>query len=193
MARHKEFDRRQALSSAVKVFWEKGFDATNLSDLTKAMGISRSSLYETFKDKESLFEESIDYYFQNVARHRLEALIGSDSVKEGFKKLFNVVLETSLSPENPGGCFIINTSLFMTTLDQRIAKRIQESVNSGHLKFVEVLKKGQISGEISKDKDIALIARVFVSTLIAITVMSRINRDRGPLEEMIKGALNILD
>jgi len=193
MARHKEFDRRQALGCAVKVFWEKGFDATNLSDLTKAMGISRSSLYETFKDKESLFEESIDYYFQNVARHRLEALIGSDSVKEGFKKLFNVVLETSLSPENPGGCFIINTSLFMTTLDQRIAKRIQESVNSGHLKFVEVLKKGQISGEISKDKDIALIARVFVSTLIAITVMSRINRDRGPLEEMIKGALNILD
>lgn len=51
MARPREFDQNKALEAAMYVFWEKGFEAASLSDLTARMGIQRPSLYSAFGDK----------------------------------------------------------------------------------------------------------------------------------------------
>lgn len=56
MVRQREFDEEKALDDAMVLFWEKGYRATTLSDLTAKMGIQRPSLYSAFGDKEELFE-----------------------------------------------------------------------------------------------------------------------------------------
>jgi len=57
MARPKEFDREEVLQKALYTFWEKGYDATTLPDLLESMGVNRSSFYNTFGDKQTLFRE----------------------------------------------------------------------------------------------------------------------------------------
>jgi AcrR family transcriptional regulator len=63
--RPRSFDRDAALAAAMEVFWQKGFEATSISDLTEAMGINPPSLYSAFGDKEHLFLEAIESYQQN--------------------------------------------------------------------------------------------------------------------------------
>ena len=58
-----------ALDAAMYVFWEKGFEAASLDDLTKAMGITRLSMYAAFGNKESLFRQALDRYFQGPASY----------------------------------------------------------------------------------------------------------------------------
>ncbi len=60
--RPREFDREAALHAAMLVFWQHGYEGASLTDLTKAMGVSRPTLYATFGDKEALFREAVNAY-----------------------------------------------------------------------------------------------------------------------------------
>jgi TetR/AcrR family transcriptional repressor of nem operon len=44
MARHKDFDRDQALHKAMEVFWSRGYEAASIEDLVTHMGINRQSI-----------------------------------------------------------------------------------------------------------------------------------------------------
>src|SRR3954465_6901479 len=60
--RPRAFDREAALAQATRLFWEKGFEATSITDLTEAMGIGSPSLYAAFGSKEALYAEALNYY-----------------------------------------------------------------------------------------------------------------------------------
>lgn len=60
--RPRAFDREAALAQATRLFWQKGYEATSIADLTQAMGIGSPSLYAAFGSKEALFEEALRYY-----------------------------------------------------------------------------------------------------------------------------------
>lgn len=87
MARPKQFDREQALRKAMMLFWQKGYEATSIPDLLESMGISRSSLYEEYSDKRTLFREALQYYEQ-LGKRRFAILEQAESVEEGLKKFF---------------------------------------------------------------------------------------------------------
>ena len=62
MARPKEFDRDEALTTALGVFRKKGFSATSTDDLRFAMGIGRLSFYDTFTGKKEVYLEALRKY-----------------------------------------------------------------------------------------------------------------------------------
>jgi AcrR family transcriptional regulator len=46
----------------MKLFWRHGYEATSLTELTTAMGITPPSLYTAFGDKKRLFREAVAAY-----------------------------------------------------------------------------------------------------------------------------------
>jgi len=72
MARPKEFDQAAALETAMEVFWTRGYEATTMGDLRKAIGIGRQSLYDTFGDKEQLFAAALDQHLRQRVALRIE-------------------------------------------------------------------------------------------------------------------------
>jgi AcrR family transcriptional regulator len=62
LGRPRSFDIDGALDRALRVFWRKGYEGASLSDLTKAVGVNRPSLYAAFGDKEALFRKALDRY-----------------------------------------------------------------------------------------------------------------------------------
>jgi TetR/AcrR family transcriptional repressor of nem operon len=103
VSRPKEFDRNIALKKAMHVFWAKGFEGASISDLTEMMGISRSSLYESFGDKEDLFLEALNYYIEDIEERRTLIFGKAISVKQGMRDFFYGVIKFVLNEEQPGG------------------------------------------------------------------------------------------
>jgi AcrR family transcriptional regulator len=62
MARAMIHNRQDSLERALQLFWQKGFHATSLKDLEKALDMRPGSIYATFGSKDGLFQESLDRY-----------------------------------------------------------------------------------------------------------------------------------
>ncbi|MGH7005174.1 MAG: TetR/AcrR family transcriptional regulator, partial [Alphaproteobacteria bacterium] len=72
--RPRAFDCDAALESAMRVFWEKGYDGASMADLTGAMRINAPSLYAAFGSKAGLFQAAVELYGRKVGLRIWEAL-----------------------------------------------------------------------------------------------------------------------
>lgn len=127
MVRQREFDEEKALDDAMLLFWEKGYKATSLSDLTAKMGIQRPSLYSAFGDKEKLFEAALRKYTKLHASHIRTKLQNNLSVKEAFHTFFEDLVEEEYKESPNKGCFCINTMVELA-LTMKNLKSLQGSI-----------------------------------------------------------------
>jgi TetR/AcrR family transcriptional repressor of nem operon len=131
MARPLTFDPAQTRNAALARFWRDGYQATSLSDLTDAMGISRSSFYAAFGDKRALFVECIDTFaVQTLAL--IDRLAAAHAPADALRR-FLLMGADSVSPGQAGwGCLLVNTSLETAGFDAGLRDRA-----SAHLGAVE--------------------------------------------------------
>jgi AcrR family transcriptional regulator len=87
MARPREFDETDVLERASLVFQQFGYEAASLTELERATGLKRASLYGAFGDKETLFAKALAHY---QYKHRafqaaLESAVDRDTLLQAFE------------------------------------------------------------------------------------------------------------
>src|SRR6202051_2035496 len=110
MGRPRSFDLDEAADRALHVFWQKGYEGTSLSDLTKAMGINRPSLYAAFGDKEALFRKALDRYLKGPSAYTQEAL-REPTARAVVERLLLGAADLNTARRNPGGCLMVQGAL----------------------------------------------------------------------------------
>ncbi len=63
-----ERSRTQILDAALKLFSHHGYGATSVQDIADAASLSKGNVYHHFEDKESIFRELLDQYFEAMSR-----------------------------------------------------------------------------------------------------------------------------
>jgi AcrR family transcriptional regulator len=74
IGRPRSFDTAEALEHAMRVFWGQGYEGASLTDLTHAMGITRTSMYAAIGNKEDLFRKALERYTEGPASYGARAL-----------------------------------------------------------------------------------------------------------------------
>lgn len=195
MARPREFDEEKALHAAMQLFWEKGYEATSLSDLTTHMGIQRPSLYAAFGDKIGLFEAALRKYTQAHAARIRAQLLNKPSVKEAFRILFEgIVQEGSDLHEGSGkGCFCINAMVELAPHDAKFEVLTREHQMYLAAIFQESIERGIQSGELKSDMNAKAIAQALVISLIGVTVMMKSRPDESFMRNSLPVILQNLE
>ncbi|URJ62057.1 TetR/AcrR family transcriptional regulator [Paenibacillus polymyxa] len=193
MVRPREFDEDQALDAAMRIFWEKGFEATSISDLTSKMGIQRPSIYAAFGDKKQLFEAALRKYTQSHAAYVRSRLQSNSSVKEAFYNFFGGVVAEEYEDGPNRGCFCINTMVELAPHDEKFEILTREHQMYLSAVFQETLERGIRSGELEASMDARALAHTLVSLLIGITVMMKSRPERSFVDHAVATALMLLD
>lgn len=123
--RPRKIDRDAALAAAMDVFWAKGYEGASLDDLTKAMGVSRPSLYGMFTDKETLFSETLDAYTMGIGREPVAAFDAATDIAAAVEAFLRTSITNSTSGIHPPGC-LIGSCATMSAVDMpRVAAKVR--------------------------------------------------------------------
>ncbi|KRF47823.1 TetR family transcriptional regulator [Bacillus sp. Soil745] len=191
MARSKEFDEKAVLRKAMELFWEQGYEKTSMQDLVDHMGIHRRSIYDTFGDKRSLFLASLNHYEELIVNEMERIISSTSSIKQTIRDVFIFVLNSI--EQYPKGCLSVNAAIELSLLDKEIGRIVTKMFNRTEDMFNNLIKRGQTSGELSKEIDSDNTSRFLHNNLVGIRVLIKTNYNKKELEGIITLALSVLD
>lgn len=193
MSRSKEFDTEEVLEKAISLFWEKGYSACSMQDVVEGLGLSRSSIYETFGDKRQLFLAALKKYQQEGLESMRQKLGTATDIRQVFKDIFYSVLPPALDEPSQKGCFMVNAGIELAPHDPEIAVIVRANNLEVEVIMTEAIQKGQDTGQISQGLEALSIARFIFATLSGLRVSAASGTaDREKLEDIIKVALSVL-
>jgi AcrR family transcriptional regulator len=176
------FDRNVALESAMRVFWQHGYEATSLAELTSAMGVTPPSIYAAFGDKKKLFLEAVHLY--------LSGPITSDSIikdaataREAAVGLLRASAMGFTGADTPRGCLLASSAIScsaaaadvqseLAAIRRRIEARLKD-------KIVRAVKSLEMPVDANAD---ALAAHI----MAVIQGMSTLARDGASRKKLLR-------
>ncbi|HEY6899453.1 MAG TPA: TetR/AcrR family transcriptional regulator, partial [Puia sp.] len=180
------------LDKAVNLFWRKGYYATSAQDLVDELGISRSSLYDTYTDKRNLFLEALKTYQRVRTNAVLSLAEHSTDAAQTIRQIFQNIIQESSADEVAKGCFMVNTSVELSGQDEGINELVAQNNKSVEDALTRLVRKGQADGQFSTKSTPRAFARFLFSSISGLRVAARSGSDRKVLNDIVDVTLSAL-
>ncbi|HED64378.1 MAG TPA: TetR/AcrR family transcriptional regulator, partial [Planctomycetes bacterium] len=124
------------LERALRLFWEKGYDRTSVSDIGEALGVGPSSIYNAFGSKAELFRRTIEHYAGTHAAFVRDVVHSSDGrpIEESLRELLHRAVSLYTTKGLPPGCAMLQAGGSGGSTDSEgglIAKEFRCSLEKG--------------------------------------------------------------
>jgi AcrR family transcriptional regulator len=164
IGRPREFDEDAVIEAAMRVFWEKSYEGTSLSDLTEAMHMNRSSIYASFGDKQSLFGLVMDRYAKLQMSYLHDAL-RQERFQDVVEKALRGTVEFLGNPDYPRGCLSIQGALASSIEAEPVKRAMIAYRKRGEAALKKRVQQAQQSGELDRSINPSDYAR-YLSTIV---------------------------
>ncbi len=181
--RPRAYDPAAALSQAMAAFWDAGYAATSLDDLTAATGMNRPSLYGAFGDKHALYAQAIAAYRAD-ARAKLAAALAPDvPLRDALARVYRLALASYLAgAAGPRGCFLIGTAVTESVRDPEIRTALRDALREIDKGFETRLRRAVEADELPRDTDPVALARLASAALYYLAIRARCGESKAVLE-----------
>jgi TetR/AcrR family transcriptional repressor of nem operon len=192
MPKQKKFDRGSVLSAASGIFQQKGYNGTSIDELLQVTGLSRSSLYDTFKDKHSLYLESLEYY-RTASHNGFDALNGKSlNGLQKIEKLFKDVVNHLTTTPEENGCLMVNATAEMGKRCDKTAKVICEDKEEVKKMFATWLDDAHRDNALQLSKPVSSYGSFLFNALCGLKVMSQSGAGKDELNNVVKVTMEAL-
>ncbi|MCK5325371.1 MAG: TetR/AcrR family transcriptional regulator [Woeseiaceae bacterium] len=148
VGRPREFDEEAALEAAMDAFWQKGYEATSLTDLCTCTGLHKGSLYQAFGDKHSLFMRSLHHYADREFKDTAVVAYQFESPLDSIRAIVRTVCDHAAEGR---GCLMINSMVELAPHDPEVKQAIENEGQKRIRVFTELLTRARDKGEIRAD------------------------------------------
>lgn len=181
MNRPREFDRDEAIGTAMDEIWARGFEACSVKALSEKLGITRSSFYNAFGSREALFKEVLARYFEQTPDKALATAGEGVRVKVLLTRTFRNVCRVRASDPAGRGCLAINSAAELCNQHDELGGLIANAILGSLSCFETLLQWGVKQGEIQKDTDTHALALALQNLLIGLNLMCKVVRTEADL------------
>ncbi len=191
--RPRAFDSAAALRRALLVFWEKGYEATSMADLTAAMQIGAPSLYAAYGNKADLFAAAVDTYKAEIGLEIWDALSRAATARQAFTDFLRETAAAYVKPDQPRGCMIALGVLNGAGDATAICEMLRHSRLENASLLRQRLEQGVRDGEITPTADCQKIAEFYATVQHGMSITARDGASFSSLQNTADAALAAWD
>jgi len=194
--RPRTFDREAAVTSAMHLFWEHGFESTSLAQLKAAMGsgISAPSFYAAFESKEALYKEALERYMEIYGDLTRSLHDTSIPPREGIFLAMHRSAKMQVGSGHPRGCMVALGVLGASSEGSEVVAQLLRAVRSRtRAGFRACVERGIKSGELRKTTDAASLSIAFDCFFQGLSVLARDHVRAAVVEKAVVDAMGMWD
>ena len=189
LGRPRGFDVDEALERAVLVFWAQGYEGASLDALTGAMGITRTSMYRAFGNKEDLFHKALERYTDGPASYVARAL-GQATAREVATTFLGGAVRSTTRPDCPSGCLGVQGALAAGESGRPARDRLTAWREGGTAHLRDRFQRAVDDGDLPAGADPARLARYLMTVANGIAVQAAGGTARNDLQMVADMALH---
>jgi AcrR family transcriptional regulator len=191
--RPRTYDPDVALARATESFWDGGYAATSLDELSAATGMNRPSLYGAFGDKRDLYLKALARYWE-LSRIAIEEALAYDRpLREALQRFYGKALSSYLSGGSAArGCFAIATATTEAVRDPQVRAALAQGFRDIDTALEARIRFAQHQGELSRAADPFALAMLASATLHTLALRARAGTTRDALQAIVAAALDVI-
>lgn len=169
-----ERTRQFIIEKAAPIFNKKGIAGTSLSDLTKATGLTKGSIYGNFKDKDEVavcvFQYNVDNltaYLNRAIEKESTSITKLLAIPKAYRNLYRTMIAY-------GGCPILNTAAEADDTHQVLCRLTAAAIEILKKTILSLIETGKASGELEYNTDADKIANITMSLIEGGSLLSKV-------------------
>jgi TetR/AcrR family transcriptional repressor of nem operon len=187
MGRTRSFDVDEALSQAMEVFWQRGFEATSMQMLCQAMDLQPGSVYAAFGSKWDLFVAAVRTYMVSVSAESIERINSAPSGVQGLRDYFDSLVDAMVDGRRRWGCLVTNSLVELTDRHPELGV-FDQHLGNLRTSFAGALTRARVAGELRPGVG-AESAALLVAVVQGMNVMAKTHPGRTVLQAVADQAL----
>lgn len=196
MGRPRTFDRDAAITQALHLFWEHGYDATSLSQLKANIGggITAPSFYAAFGSKQALFNEVMERYLTTHGRV-MESLFDTTlPPREAIERTLRRSAKMQCETDHPKGCLVSLGYLSACSEESKaISRPLAEARTANRAGIKACVERAIAAGELPATVASEALAAVFDSFLLGLSVLARDGASLETLDAAVTQVMTVWD
>ena len=186
--RPRNFDKAEALDTALTLFWRHGYEGTSMAMLTEAIGVNVASLYAAFGNKESLFVQCVERY-SDLNGDLYHESLKKKTARDVARSILEGEVELVTRRGTPDGCLMIQGALATSPDAEKIRKMMAQMRTMAEKWMADRFRKAVDEDDLPSDADPAALACYLMTVNSGLAVQAKSGVGKKQLLKVVEIAM----
>jgi AcrR family transcriptional regulator len=186
--RPRQFDTDQALETAMRLFWQNGYEGTSIAQLADAIGVKAPSLYAAFGNKERLFQRALERYGEQngCMYHRA---FERPTAREVARAVLEGEVELVTRRNTPDGCLVVLGAVITSPASEPVRRMMAGLRAKAQSWLRERFEQARREGDLPENSDPAALACYIMTINCGLAVQAKSGVGRRALMQVVDLAM----
>ncbi|MEQ3655558.1 MAG: TetR/AcrR family transcriptional regulator [Dokdonia sp.] len=183
--RNPEATKDRIIVASANLFNTKGYQATSISDITKATGLTKGAIYRHFTNKEDLEKQALRSLSYQVFTQLRKKIKDAPNFKDKMEAVFTFFEHYLKDPVFEGGCPLLNVAIESDDAHPALKAQAQEMLTRLRSSISTLMLNGIKNNQVQPEINVAFYATIFIATLEGGIMMSKLEANQSSLRHAI--------
>jgi TetR/AcrR family transcriptional repressor of nem operon len=185
--------KRYIIEQAAPIFNKHGYAGTTMSQLTRAIKMTKGAIYGNFRDKNELALRAFDHNFSEISKRLLKTVRSKENACDKLIAFANFYLDAFPEISQNGGCPILNAAIDSDHVYQPLKERAASAIETWIGTITHIIYQGIQHRQIDPNTRPEQFASVFVSLIEGGIMLSKTTGNTIHLSRNIDHVIHLVN